>query len=88
MSLLPATRNVLDSAESTLTAGTGLSMALCSSVSRHHSDSEIMSGTPVFVGARVPFRTLIDYLEAGHGTQSVSPNRRMPSRMSCSLMRE
>ena len=24
-----------------------------------------MSGTPVFVGTRVPFETLIDYLEAG-----------------------
>lgn len=30
-----------------------------------HSDSQIMSGTPVFVGTRVPFQTLIDYLEAG-----------------------
>ena len=30
-----------------------------------HSDSEILSGTPVFVGTRVPFRTLLDYLEAG-----------------------
>jgi uncharacterized protein (DUF433 family) len=29
------------------------------------SDPEIMSGTPVFVGTRVPFQTLIDYLEAG-----------------------
>lgn len=29
-----------------------------------HSDPEIMSGTPVFVGTRVPFQTLIDYLEA------------------------
>jgi hypothetical protein len=28
-----------------------------------HSDSEIMSGTPVFVGTRVPFQTLLDYLE-------------------------
>jgi len=31
-----------------------------------HVDPEIMSGTPVFVGTRVPFQTLIDYLEAGH----------------------
>ncbi|MGH2625251.1 MAG: DUF433 domain-containing protein, partial [Anaerolineales bacterium] len=31
-----------------------------------HSDPEIMSGTPVFVGTRVPFRALLDYLEAGH----------------------
>jgi uncharacterized protein (DUF433 family) len=30
-----------------------------------HSDPDIMSGTPVFVGTRVPFQTLIDYLEAG-----------------------
>ena len=30
-----------------------------------HSDPEIMSGTPVFVGTRVPFQTLIDYLEDG-----------------------
>ncbi len=31
-----------------------------------HSDSEILGGTPVFAGTRVPFQTLIDYLEAGH----------------------
>jgi uncharacterized protein (DUF433 family) len=30
-----------------------------------HSDPEIMSGTPVFQGTRVPFSTLFDYLEAG-----------------------
>jgi len=30
-----------------------------------HSDSEILGGTPVFVGTRVPFQTLIDYLEEG-----------------------
>jgi len=29
------------------------------------SDSEIMGGTPVFVGTRVPFQTLLDYLEVG-----------------------
>jgi uncharacterized protein (DUF433 family) len=29
------------------------------------SDPDIMGGTPVFVGTRVPFRTLLDYLEAG-----------------------
>ena len=26
---------------------------------------EIMGGTPVFAGTRVPVRTLLDYLEAG-----------------------
>ena len=30
-----------------------------------HSDPDVMSGTPVFAGTRVPFQTLIDYLEAG-----------------------
>jgi uncharacterized protein (DUF433 family) len=28
-----------------------------------HRDPEIMGGTPVFVGTRVPFQTLLDYLE-------------------------
>lgn len=28
-------------------------------------DQEIMSGTPVFAGTRVPIQTLFDYLEAG-----------------------
>jgi uncharacterized protein (DUF433 family) len=28
-----------------------------------HSDREILGGTPVFVGTRVPLRNLIDYLE-------------------------
>jgi len=30
-----------------------------------HSDPEVMGGTPVFVGTRVPFQTLLDYLEGG-----------------------
>ena len=30
-----------------------------------HSDPEIMSGTPVFIGTRVPVYNLFDYLEAG-----------------------
>ena len=30
-----------------------------------HIDPETMSGTPAFAGTRVPFQTLIDYLEAG-----------------------
>ena len=28
-------------------------------------DPEILGGTPVFAGTRVPARTLLDYLEAG-----------------------
>ena len=30
-----------------------------------HSDSEILGGTPVFTGTRVPVRSLFDHLEAG-----------------------
>jgi uncharacterized protein (DUF433 family) len=28
-------------------------------------DSEVLSGEPVFRGTRVPFQTLLDYLEGG-----------------------
>lgn len=30
-----------------------------------HSDPEILSGTPVFVGTRVPVQALLDFLEGG-----------------------
>lgn len=30
-----------------------------------YSDPELMGGTPVFRGTRVPVKNLIDYLEAG-----------------------
>ena len=30
-----------------------------------NSDPDILGGTPVFTGTRVPVRNLIDYLEAG-----------------------
>jgi uncharacterized protein (DUF433 family) len=30
-----------------------------------HSDPEILGGTPVFVGTRVPVKSLFDYLEGG-----------------------
>jgi uncharacterized protein (DUF433 family) len=30
-----------------------------------HSDPEILGGTPVFVGTRVPVKSLHDHLEAG-----------------------
>lgn len=30
-----------------------------------HSDPDTLGGTPVFVGTRVPVKTLLDYLEAG-----------------------
>lgn len=31
-----------------------------------HRDPDILGGIPVFVGTRVPFRNLIDYLERNH----------------------
>jgi uncharacterized protein (DUF433 family) len=31
-----------------------------------HADPEILGGTPVFVGTRVPFQALLDYIEGGH----------------------
>ena len=31
-----------------------------------HRDPEILRGAPVFIGTRVPFQTLTDYLEHGH----------------------
>ena len=34
-----------------------------------HSDPEILGGTPVFVGTRVPVKSSLDYLEA-FGIQS------------------
>ena len=34
-----------------------------------HSDPDILSGTPVFPGTRVPFRNLIDYLERGYSLE-------------------
>ena len=34
-----------------------------------HSDPEIMGGTPVFVGTRVPLQNLIDYLEGGESIE-------------------
>ena len=34
-----------------------------------HSDPDILGGTPVFVGTRVPFRNLIDYLERNHSLE-------------------
>ena len=30
-----------------------------------HSNPEILGGTPVFIGTRVPAHSLFDYLEAG-----------------------
>ena len=34
-----------------------------------HSDPDILGGTPVFIGTRVPLQALIDYLEGGHSLE-------------------
>ena len=36
----------------------------------YHSEPEIMGGTPVFRGTRVPVQTLLDYLEGDHTLDS------------------
>ena len=38
---------------------------MASPVSVIHSDPDILGGTPVFAGTRVPAQTLLDYLQAG-----------------------
>ncbi len=42
-----------------------------------HSDPEILGGTPVFVGTRVPVRSLFDYLQAGDALEELL--RQFPS---------
>jgi uncharacterized protein (DUF433 family) len=39
-----------------------------------HSDSEILGGTPIFVGTRVPVQTLVDYLEGGYSVDEFLDN--------------
>ncbi len=39
-----------------------------------HSDFEILGGTPVFVGTRVPAQTLVDYLEGGYSVDEFLDN--------------
>ncbi len=34
-----------------------------------HSDPDVMGGTPVFVGTRVPVQALIDYIQGGHSLE-------------------
>ncbi len=35
-----------------------------------HSDPEILGGTPVFTGTRVPVKNLLDYLAAGDSLET------------------
>jgi hypothetical protein len=37
-----------------------------------HSNAEILGGTPVFVGTRVPLKNLFGYLERGHDLDEFS----------------
>ena len=34
-----------------------------------HSDRDILGGTPVFIGTRVPVQALVDYIEGGHSLE-------------------
>jgi uncharacterized protein (DUF433 family) len=76
---------------SCLSAGSELELAdrgtnMSNTASVIHSDPDILGGTPVFVGTRVPFRNLIDYLERNHSLDefldsfpSVSPEQAVAS---------
>jgi putative addiction module component (TIGR02574 family) len=39
-----------------------------------HSDPDILGGTPVFIGTRVPVRILLDYLEGGESLEEFLDN--------------
>ncbi len=39
-----------------------------------HSDPEILSGTPIFVGTRVPVQTLVEWLEGGYSVDEFLDN--------------
>ena len=39
-----------------------------------HSDPEILGGTPVFVGTRVPVETLMEWLEGGYSLDEFLEN--------------
>ncbi|HKO54478.1 MAG TPA: DUF433 domain-containing protein [Thermoanaerobaculia bacterium] len=39
-----------------------------------HSDPDILGGTPVFVGTRVPVDALIDFLEGGETVEAFLEN--------------
>lgn len=40
----------------------------------YHSDPEILSGTPVFVGTRVPVETLMEWLGGGYTLEEFLEN--------------
>jgi len=50
-----------------------------------HSDPDILGGTPVFIGTRVPLQALLDHIDGGHPLDdfledfpTVSSSRRLP----------
>jgi uncharacterized protein (DUF433 family) len=53
-----------------------------------HSDPEILGGTPVFVGTRVPVQTLLVYLEKGETLEEFLDNFPTVSREQAVAFRE
>lgn len=51
-----------------------------------HSDPEILGGTPVFVGTRVPVKSLYDYLDEDISIEGLLAGRRS-GEMQASLQR-
>ena len=44
------------------------------------SDPEVLGGTPVFAGTRVPLKNLVDYLAAGRNEPDTADHSRLPVR--------
>jgi uncharacterized protein (DUF433 family) len=61
----PATRKGRNRPDWSHTVGRGRVETMTPNLEIVHCDPGILGGTPVFVGTRVPVRSLFDYLEAG-----------------------
>jgi uncharacterized protein (DUF433 family) len=56
------------------TVDAGVSFSLMDRTHIVHSDPDILGGTPVFVGTRVPVQTLLVYIESGETIEEFLDN--------------
>jgi uncharacterized protein (DUF433 family) len=54
--------------------GSGVSSVTMNRAQIVHSDPDILGGTPVFVGTRVPVQTLLVYIESGETIEEFLDN--------------
>jgi len=54
--------------------GAGVSFNVMNRTQIVHSDPDILGGTPVFVGTRVPVQTLLLYIESGETIEEFLDN--------------